>query len=176
MLYIKFNIQDQQKYQDFQKLYKHMVMTRQPGFEFEETEDEEQSYKSDWDLYNEALERYLKVVPNYADNFLEEFTESDAEIAGAYGFDIEGIFNYLEFSFEVDMTNLQIVKNNLGLVEFSALGFPYGGMERFLIVLKAFELIPVECYNGFTVYQFNWTTKFTHEAIDLPEKTKMYKV
>ncbi|NVK51402.1 MAG: hypothetical protein HWD85_00600 [Flavobacteriaceae bacterium] len=189
MLYIKFNINDQQKYQDFQKLYKHMVMTRQPGFEFKEEEPKE----IDWDNLteeesNKAIEelhayidktdeqrRYEQLIPPYAHAFLEKYSQSDVEKAGAYSFDIEGIFNYLEFSFEVDMISLQKLENNLGLIEFEALGFPYGGMERFLMVLKAFELIPTECYNGFTVYKFNWTSVFTHKSINLPKKTKSYK-
>lgn len=173
MLYIKFHINNSEKYQDFQKVYEHMVMIRQPGFEFDE--DEEQSYKSDWDLYNEVLERYLKIIPDYADTFLEEFTESDAETAGSYGFDIEGIFNYLEYSFEVDMNNLKKIKDNIGLVEFSTSNYPFGGLERFSMILKAFDLIPIECYNGFTVYEFDWTSEFTYESVELLEKTKLYK-
>ena len=160
-----------------------MVMTRQPGFEFEEEEPfdwDNASQKEIDDMMNgnvdePELKRYKKLFPNYAHTFLESYIKNDSSIAGAYGFDIEGIFNYLEFSFEVDMISLQKLENNLGLIEFEALGFPYGGMERFLMVLKAFKLIPIECYNGFTVYKFNWTSKFTHEAIDLPEATEAYK-
>lgn len=183
MLYIKFNIQDQQKYQDFKKLYKHMIMTRQSDFEFEEEPPfdwDNASQKEIDDLMNGNVDkpdvkRYKKLFPSYANTFLKSYIKKDSSVAGAYGFDIEGIFNYLEFSFEVDMNSLRKLSKNIGLVEFSALGFPYGGMERFLMVLKAFELAPMECYNGFTVYEFNWTSEFTHEAIDLPEKTKSYK-
>ena len=76
--------------------------------------------------------------------------------------------------FEVEMDHLKKLDNTIGLVEFSTGNFPYGGMERFLMVLKAFGFIPLECYNGFTIYRFDWTSDFRHEAIDLSEKTKKY--
>lgn len=188
MLYIKFTIQNQEKYHDFKKLYEHMVMTRQLGFEFEEDEPPE----IDWTVSQEELDRvmpildtfndktdeerrYERVIQDYANEFLEQYRMHDENIAGAYGFDCMRIFNYLEFSFEVDMNNLEKLKEDVGLVEFTALGFPYGGIERFLMVLRAFELIPVECYSGFTVYEFDWTSEFSHKAIELPEKTKLYK-
>ena len=59
-------------------------------------------------------------------------------------------------------------------MEFSTGNFPFGGMERFLMVLKAYDLVPVECFNGFTIYEFDWISEFEHNAIELSEKTIKY--
>lgn len=190
MLYIKFNIQDSQKYTDFQKVYEHMVEVRQPGFEFEE----EEPPKFDWDNMTEEegdealkkllefdsqdepeVKRYKTLIPDYANLFLEKYLQVDNDKSGPLGIlEACSLLNYLEFGFEVDMNNLEKLTENSGLVEFSTGNFPYGGMERFLMVLKAFDLTPNECYNGFTIYEFNWTSDFEHDAIELPEKTKEY--
>ena len=189
MLYVKFTVQDPPKFEDFKKVYDHMVMLRQPGFELEEDEGPE----FDWDALtkeetDKAMEevhafldetdeerRYKKLFPKYAQEYLASYVGYDAQRAGVFGFEISGIFNYLEYSMEVDMDKLQMINETLGVVEFSALAYPYGGMERFLMVLKAFDLIPTECFNGFTVYEFEWTSEFVHEGIELPEETKRYK-
>ena len=189
MLFIKFKIEDSKKYQDFLKLYHHMVAVREPNFQFEE----ESVPEIDWDNLSEietkaALEkideffdedpedrRYKKIFPKYADEFLKSYIKSDAEIAGAYGFDIKGIFNYLEFSFEVNFDALKPLKNDVNLIEFSTGNYPFGGLERFIMTLKAFDLIPLECFDGFNVFKFDWTSEFTYQTIALSEKTKLHK-
>ena len=189
MLYIKFKINDSSKFEDFKNIYDHMVRVRQPNFEFEE----EAVPEFDWDNLtkqetNDALEiiddffdqeadlrRYKKLFPEYANAHLESYIKNDKEIAGAYGFDISGIFNYLEFSFEVNIDNLTILNENNGLIEFSTGNYPFGGLERFFMVLKTFDLIPTECFNGFDVFEFNWMSDFEYKTIILPEKTKLYK-
>ncbi len=187
MLYIKFNIRNAQKYTDFQRVYEHMVMVRQPGFEFEEEEPEE----IDWDKLSDEemdqvisafseeedleIKRYKDLIPSYANSFFEKYFQVDNAKLGPLGIlEVSSMLNYLEYGFEVDMDRLERLDEQTGMVEFSTGNYPYGGMERFLIALKAFELIPTECYNGFTVYQFDWTSDFEHEAIELPEKTKAY--
>ncbi|MCE7995648.1 MAG: hypothetical protein HEP71_26960 [Roseivirga sp.] len=190
MLYIKFDIQDSSKFMAFEKLYAHMVKVRQPGFEFEEEEVPE----FDWDnmtpeevdkgvkelhsLLDEdeqELKRYKELIPDYANAFLKRYLQVDNDKAGVLGMlETLSILNYLEYGFEVDMDNLDKIDESSGQVEFSTGNYPYGGMERFLMVLKAFGLMSTECYNGFTVYEFDWASDFEHEAIELPEKTKAY--
>lgn len=167
-----------------------MVKVRQPGFEFEEEEMPE----FDWDkMTSEEIDeglkiqrsfwaqdapevlRYRELIPDYANAFLERYLQVDNAKMGPLGIlETSSLLNYLEFGFEVDMDNLEKLNDQQGLVEFSTGNFPYGGMERFLMALKAFDLIPVECFNGFCVYEFDWTTDFEHEAIELTEKTKAY--
>ncbi len=190
MLYIKFNIKDSSKYTDFEKVYDHMIKVRQPDFEFVEEEmpefdwgemtDEEinKGLKTQYDFSakdDPEVRRYRELMPYYANAFLERYLQVDNAKMGQLGvLELCSLLNYLEFGFEVDMNNLERLNDRQGLVEFSTGNYPYGGMERFLMVLKAFDLIPVECFNGFCVYEFDWTNDFEHEAIELPEKTRAY--
>lgn len=182
MLYIKFNIQDSSKYNTFQKLYDHMVLVRQPDFSFED-----ESPEFDWDAMTEEevekaldeldnfldqdillVKRYKAFIPEYAHAFLQKINAM-----GVYGYNESEIMSYLEHEFEVDMNNLQQLDETRGLVEFSTGNFPYGGMDRFLMVLKSFEVMPTECFNGFTIYD-KWTSDLAHDALEKPEETKKY--
>lgn len=190
MLYIKFKIQDASKFEDFEKLYQHMVNVREPGFQFEE----EPTPNFDWDNMTdkemqatiEALldsgdqniidaKRYKKLIPNYAHDYLENYQEYDNDKLGQLGIlDTKSILNYLEYGFEVFFTKLEQQNNNLGLIEFDTDNYPFGGLERFIMVLGAFNLTPVECFNGFSIQEFEWRSPFEYTSIDLPEKTKIY--
>lgn len=187
MLYIKFKIKDAVKHADFQKLYNHMVQIREPGFKHEEDDGPE----IEWDGMTQvevdaAVEklstfldinpeehRYRKMVPSYANKFLESYLQHEKEESGSLG-EVEAvsIFNYLEYGFEVDLDNLEKINEHLGIVEFSTGNYPFGGMERFIMTLKAFNLIPIECYDGFSIYEFDWISNFEYNNINLPEKTK----
>ena len=161
---------DPSKYIDFQKLFDNMVNTRKAGFEFEEKIRHEEEDPNG----SEEMNRYQNLFPGYANNFLASYVNHDKSKAGAYGFDILGIFNYLEHTFEVNMNSLRKLNEDIGIVEFSTGNFPFGGLERFIMTLKAFDLIPIECFNGFVIYEFGWTSDYEHDAIELPEKTKEY--
>tara|TARA_A100000171_G_C2097402_1_gene127825 strand:+ start:283 stop:864 length:582 start_codon:yes stop_codon:yes gene_type:complete len=189
MLYIKFNIQDNSKYQDFEKLYDHMVKVRQPGFEFEEEDGPE----FDWDGMTQAEvdaavkklsdfldqapeeRRYLALIPAYVNEFLQSYLQVDNEKLGALGIqETLSIFNYLEFDFEVDMDNIEKLNAQSGIIEFSTGNYPFGGLERFLITLSAYGLTPTECFDGFNVCEIEWNSDFEYSAIELPERTKVY--
>lgn len=189
MLYIKFKIQDSSKFKDFQKLFSHMVDMRQPNvssedidppnFDWDNLTDEEQIQAFDElnDFYDEdkqAEKRYYRLIPSYANKYFEKYYEKDNEKSGALGIqDTSFIFSYLERDFEVDLDNLESAGKN-GLVEFSTGNYPFGGLERFLITLKAFELYPLECFDGFNVVEFKWKSAFEYDTVELPEKTNQY--
>ena len=190
MLFIKFKIDDSSKYTDFKKLYNHMVDVRQPGFKFEE----EELPTFDWDSMNEqdvedalkkideyddpeilAANRFKSLIPDYANAFLEKYIKTDNDKLGDLGIqNVLSLLSYLEHDFEVDMDNLETLNNDLAIVEFSTGNFPFGGMERFLIILKAFGLISIEGFDGFSIVAYNWTTDFEYSSINLPEETKVY--
>lgn len=182
MLYIKFRIQDQKKFHDFKKVYDHMVMVRQPDFEFEEDNisyvDWGTASQEEIDAYEDALERqklaeeerHKKILPLYAQDFLQQMHE-----LGIYGYELSELGKYLEYNFEVNMDALQILNLKTGLVVFSTGNYPFGGLERFTMILKAFNLIAIECFNGFTIYQLDWTSETEYETVELPKKTKRYK-
>ena len=189
MLYTKFNIQDSSKYQDFERLYEHMVKVRQPCFKFEENEGPE----FDWDGMTQAEvddavqklsdfldqapeeRRYLALIPDYANEFLEGYLQGDNEKLGALGIpEALSIFNYLEFDFEVDMDKLEKLNEQLGIVKFSTGNYPFGGLERFLITLRAYDLTPTECFDGFNICALEWSSNFEYNTVELPERTKVY--
>ena len=189
MLYIKFNIQDSSKYQDFERLYDHMVKVRQPGFKFEEEEGPE----FDWDGMTQAEvdkavaklsdfldqapeeRRYLALIPGYVNEHLQSYLQGDNEKLGALGIqEVLSIFNYLEFDFEVDMDKLEKMNQQSGIIECSTGNYPFGGLERFLITLRAYGLIPTECFDGFNICEIEWTSNFEYNTSELPERTKAY--
>lgn len=182
MLYIKFRVTSKEKFTDFQKLFLHMKQVREPDFEFEEEEIPE----IDWanttpeeidrimDESDPELKRYKDFIPDYANTFLESYLSFDHSRVQIYKEDVLSILNYLEFGFEVDMDSLESINENECLIEFSTGNFPFGGLDRFLMVLKAFDFIPYECFNGFTIFTFNWISKFEYDGIEDSEKTKAY--
>jgi hypothetical protein len=180
MLYIKFEIQDSSKFEDFQKLYDHMVKVRQPGFKFDDEGPE-----FDWDTMPEEevdaamaeLNKFLdeqvepekyrckKLLPIYVEEFLESYLQSDSENLESFGSqDVFSIFNYLEYGFEVDMDNLKKINEHIGIVAFSTGNYPFGGMERFIMTLAAYNLKPVACFDGFNECEFNWLSKFEYDS------------
>jgi hypothetical protein len=169
-----------------------MDAIRQPDFKFKEEEEDPSNF--DWDNMTsdemdkafkkidesedqekQEVNRYKMLVPNYANVFFEKYLQIDNDKLGAHPTkEVLPILNYLEYGFELDMDHLELLNKNLGIVEFSKGNFPFGGMERFLITLKAFDLTPLECFDGFSIVEFNWTSDFEHDTIELSEKTKIY--
>ncbi|SFN96148.1 hypothetical protein SAMN04487989_10799 [Bizionia echini] len=177
MVYIKFTIKNDSTFTDFQILYNHLIAIRQPGFK----EDEGPDYE--WDDMTEeevdiALEelnafldtspehhRYNKFIPDYAKEYLEKYVEFDNNKIEAFGtHDVLSVFNYLEYGFEVDMHNLKKTNEQFAIVEFSTGNYPFGGLERFLITLKAFNLTPFEYFDGFDVCEITWYSNFEYNT------------
>lgn len=167
-----------------------MVEVRQPDFEFEEEEIPEFNWNnmtqeeidkaveklSEFNGQEEALsKRYQKLIPNYANTFFENYFQHENNKLKQLGaLNTISILDYLEYGFEVDMNKLKKQNKNKGIVEFSTGNFPYGGIERFFIVLNAFEITPVECFDGFTIYELEWITNFEYNTTELIKKTEKY--
>jgi len=167
-----------------------LVNVRQPGFQFEE----EITPEFDWDNMTDKemqaaidtlldasdqniidAKRYKKLIPNYANGYLEKYQQYNNDKLGQLGIlDTNSILNYLEFGFEVFFTKLEQQNNSIGLIELSTDNYPFGGLERFFMVLSAFELAPFECFNGFNIHDFQWHSPFEYTTTDLPEKTNLY--
>ena len=181
MLYIKFTIVSEEKFIAFQEVYKHMCAIREP--DYKEKEDSEiidwaTATEDEIDFFTDEdrpkIELFKTLFPEYANQFLSNFFSYDNSKSILVNEDIVSYLTYLEFGFEVHLNSLEQLKKNVGIVKFSTGNFPYGGMERFLMTLRAFELNPIECFDGFDVFQFHWISEFEHEAINLPKKTKEY--
>ena len=188
MLYVKFKIEETEKLNDFQKLYNHLIAVRQPEFDFEdevpefdwnnmsEKEMEEAFKKIDEASDEDALElkRYKKVIPEYATSFFKKYFKVDNEKLGDLGIQqVTSIFNYLEFGFEVDFNKMELKDKN-GIIEFSTGNFPFGGLERFFITLKAFNLVPTQCFDGFSINDIQWQSNFEFDFIELKDETAIY--
>ncbi len=192
MLYIQFEIQNASKFEDFKNLYNHMVQVRQPGFKFDDEGPE-----FDWDTMSEeevdaALQelntfldeqvepekhRYKALIPSYAKEFLESYIKNENEKSGYFGeSDALPIFNYLEFGFEVDMDHLKKINEHSGIVEFSTGNYPFGGLERFMMTLAAYELKPVACFDGFNPCKIHWTSAFAYELIISTKKNRFSRI
>ncbi|MBU2938265.1 hypothetical protein KO494_01810 [Lacinutrix sp. C3R15] len=186
MLYIKFNIQDLSKFEDFRKLYQHMQCTREPGFNFNQDNSDPEI---DWDKkktqeeidaavkelsdyldQSSAFHRYQEHIPSYVNTFYNNYLEYDNNKLGQLGtLDTISIFNYLEAGFEVELVQLTKFRKS-GILKFTTANYPFGGLERFFITLKAYHLIATECYNGFTTNKIEWTSNFEYNEIEIPKK------
>ncbi|MCV6630107.1 MAG: hypothetical protein OIF50_09625 [Flavobacteriaceae bacterium] len=180
MLYIQFEIKNNNKYAAFQKLYAHLVAIRQPDFE-ESPPEFDWDYLSDAEtvtaleaidtFYDEdlrAMQRYQEWIPDEVAAILWQYVGEDEESLGDF-------WNYLEYGFEVDFDALETSNANRGIICFSTGNYPFGGLDRFLITLGAFELLPNEAFNGFSVIAINWQDPFDFEVTELPDKTARYK-
>ena len=172
MLYIQFEIKNTEKYYAFKKVYKVLY----------EIKPKQES---------RPLEFWEDIIPAYSKKFLEGFYKHENARSELVREDFTSMVNYLEFGLDADFIELKILSNlplkwslhfnelkilnpTTGQVDFAALGFPYGGMDKLLMFLKSYEFNPKEVYNGFAVCKLNWTSKYAYEAIELPEKTKAY--
>jgi len=166
-----------------------MVKVRQPGFKFDDVGPE-----FDWDSMKtqeevdaavEELNTFLdqqvepevhrckELIPSYTKAFLDNYLQSDTQNLESFGSqNLVSIFNYLEFGFEVNIDNLKKLNENLGIVEFSTGNYPFGGMERFIMTLAAYDLNPTECFDGFNRCKFNWTSQFDYDLIVLPKRNR----
>ncbi len=189
MLYIKLNISDNSCFSEFQKLFDHMVATRQPDYDMEEdsptidwdtmSAQEIENYFDSKDSNNPVeinkIKRFKNLFPPEAQLYLAQYHQKgDSKMNDLADSEILGWMDYLEFNLEVDMDQLDKIDDAQGMVQFSTGNFPYGGMERLLLVLKAFGLTPVEIFNGFSVCDLLWQSDFDYEVVEIPDKTKIY--
>lgn len=165
----------------FRALYNHMFAVRIAGYEAKEDELE-----FDWNtstpeeidnLMDEdkpKIELFKTLIPDdvsevLCNYFYFENTKSMLSIEDKLSY-----INYLEYSFEVNLDLLERCENGDGIVKISTGNYPFGGLERFMITLKAFKLAPFECFDGFNVCALNWVSDVEYEATILSEKTKEY--
>lgn len=171
MLYIQFATQDEKATIAFQKLYDYLTANHYQDYVMREYEDDIDLEER---LQERALVNYKTYFPEYAQAYLEKYFEATDGTYYSKEESLTGLFSYLDVDFEVEFTNLTF-EDGFGTITFAARSYPYGGLDRFLMVLKAFGFEPVECYNGFDVFEFQWESEYDYSANVLPEKTKAYR-
>lgn len=181
MLYIKFRITTQEKFRDFQKVYDYMCAVRESNYK-----EKEDDLEIDWatateEQINEFMDEdrliineYNAVFPEYSNVFLTNYFTNDSSKSILVNEDKASLMNYLKYGFEVNLDALENLINNEAIVKFSTGNYPFGGLERFLMTLKTFDLIPVECFDGFNIFEFEWLSDFEYNPTILEEKTKKY--
>ncbi len=155
MLYIDFDIKDPDKFSTFQQVY-HLLEEIKPK------------------KGRRPFSLWKKLIPHYAQNINGTYYKDDLTDKPEDRWGFRDMVSYLQFGFEVEFDYLE-VKDRHARIGFSAYAFPYGGMDRFLMFLKAYDCIPSESYNGFEVIRFQWQGDFEYEVTNHPEETKAYK-
>ena len=154
MLYIDIDIQNPTKFETFKKVYEVL-------FEIKPKED------------RRSLKLWKTLIPPYAQEFIGRYYKDDLNEKPEDRWGFTDMVTYLQFGMEVEFDYLNI-EESTARIGFTAYAFPYGGMDRFLMFLKAYECIPVESYNGFRVIEFHWQGDFAYEVTEQPEKTAAY--
>ena len=85
---------------------------------------------------------FHQLFPAYAQQFLSGYFSYENNKSRLVREDLLPFFNYLEYGFEVDLYPLEWLSSHEVLLKFATGNYPYGGMDRFLMTLKAFELRP----------------------------------
>lgn len=181
MLYIKFKIENHKNFIHFRVLYHHMLAVRTAGYVAKEDESEldwntatPKEFDDFMDEDRPKMELFNKLIPNYASKVLCNYFSFDNAKSILSNEDKLSLLNYLEYGFEVNLDLLERCETGGGIVKISTGNYPFGGLERFMITLKAFNLIPFECFDGFNVCALNWVFDVEYEANILPEATKWY--
>lgn len=181
MLYIKFNITQRTKFTDFKRVYDYMITYRKQGYspkdeiiEIDFATATEEEISNFWDEDKPKRKLFDKIFPDYASSFILGYNAIENQKSIFNNESKVSFIDYLQDGFEVDLNDLKITDNNLGIVKFSTGNYPFGGLDRFFMILKAFELTPTECFNGFDVVKIIWKSDYEYEAQVLTKKTEEY--
>ena len=169
MLYIKFKIENHKNFMDFRALYMHMFAVRTDSYSETEINDFTNQDRG-------KIQVFKTLIPKYASEVLENYFSFDNAKSILINEDKVSHLNYLEYGFEVNLNLLERCKTGGGIVKISTGNYPFGGLERFMITLKAFKLEPFECFDGFNVCALHWVSEVEYEANILSEKTKRYLI
>lgn len=186
MLFITFTISNPEKYTDFCMLYEALVKVRT----LEQTQTKSDLSSINWDTLDQndmdALlddfmdedaplrNKYTALLPSYVQTFIEKQWQHEYQDITDFDEQKINLYSYLETDFEVEFKELQKINTSKGIITFETGNFPFGGLDRFIMVLQAYKLVPEQCYNGFTVFKFHWKSVYEFEAIELPEETAEY--
>lgn len=165
MLYITFKIQPQ-KLESFKQFYNYLLLDKQQEYM-------EQEFEDFMDLEERLENRAMKLCNTFFDAYAQEFLSRYFGQNTNLNERIASLFSYLDVDMEVDFTDL-ILEQSKATLKFEARSYPYGGMDRLLMVIKALGGQPIESYNGFEVFEFEWTSEYDYEPIVLHQKTKVY--
>ncbi len=153
MLYIKFRRNSKAYYAEFLTLFEHLQKVRSIGMEA----IDKSYFNLDWEHVSadefEALTdinypKYKRIEEYFPPAVQENLLQYSNSVTVKNEYLLE-ILNYLEVGFEVDLNEMEQLNETTWQVHFSTGNYPFGGIDRFIIVLKAFGLMPFEYFDGF---------------------------
>ncbi|WP_026776125.1 hypothetical protein [Polaribacter sp. Hel_I_88] len=173
MLYIKFEIKNHKNFMAFRALYNHMLAIRTKNYKAKEDGDEIDDFI---DEDKQKIKLFDKLIPEDTSGVLGNYFSFNNAKSILMNEDKVSYINYLEYGFEVNLDLLERCEIGGGIVKISTGNYPFGGLERFMITLKAFKLAPFEYFDGFNLCAINWVSDVEYDANILSEKTKEYLI
>jgi hypothetical protein len=112
-------------------------------------------------------EKEYEIIPLLAlvpENVLDFFTEEDR----VGGWKIQNLIQFLIDDLDVSYLTVFEKDHNIGRLEFESNGYPYGGPDSLIILLRSFGLMPFEVDEGADIYRIRWTSdyEFTFQSIN----------
>lgn len=160
--YIEFIITDEAKFKDMKYVYELIADAKNSGL-------------------TKPEEFWLTVFPEYSLKhfyFLGGDVKPKFETASKdiYNWRFSAIINLLQIEFDVELLECKRCEN-IGRIEFSAYGYPYGGITGLIMFLKSFDIKAFETDEGGGLYSVHWISDshFKLNAIITPDKNTLPK-
>lgn len=163
MLFIEFDILDENKFKDFEVIFNILK-------EISLERDFDQSVFKNYTFWLKSLPFYAKTHFNIPIVEIDE-TMSEFEIllegsneTVTYNesgkddrkLDFHRLIDHLQKNLEVEFNFFERKDESKGKLSFVALGYPYGGMDQLMLFLKSFDLIGTLAETGFGLRKIVW--------------------
>jgi len=142
MLYIDFKILDHQKFEDLLKIYPVVSDIKAKG-------------------ERKEIDFWIKLLPDYVKRYYRMRKLDRANT------NFKNMVEYLQWGLEANLDDLKKTGEDIGRLDFSTGNYPYGGMDRLMVFVNAFDCRPIEIYNGFNVNSVSWISKFNFECQEI---------
>jgi hypothetical protein len=70
-------------------------------------------------------------------------------------------------SLDVTYIDILLTENNSAKLEFEANGYPYGGPDSLITLIKSFDCLPTKVDDGGGLYEIKWKSKIKYDFIPL---------
>ena len=147
--YILFEIGNRKNFEDLKKVYS--LFNKSSKIENIENKD------------------FLKsIIPNYV---REYFIKSEKNKS----WNFENIIEFLMTDLDVEYLDVYENENGIGILNFEALGYPYGGPSSLITFIRAFDCIPTQTNEGSGIYNIVWNSEFEFKLYESKAKNSNKK-
>ena len=154
--YIEFEINNTDKFKDLIKLLDLISESKKSG-----------DYKSD--------DFWLKKFPNYTLKCYY-FRDSDSKPELETSDSNNGIWHFYSMvqhlveNIDIEFLECKQIEDGKGRLEFSACGYPYGGITGLTTFLKSFDFKALKIDEGGGIYNVKWKNNTEFEFIEIKDK------